>query len=199
MSNQRQLLKQMSDKEIIKALYMSQGLILIVCLLFYFVFIRDVSQLSSLWQFEWDDILFLGVCSPVVIVMIEIFIDKIVPEKWSDDGGINERMFQALSYPHIFILMAVVAFSEELLFRGMIQTQFGLIFASIIFALIHFRYLKKPLLLITAVILGFYLGWLFLYTGSLLVPAMAHYTIDVLLGIILKKQIKSKQGGVLNE
>ncbi|UTW69753.1 CPBP family intramembrane metalloprotease [Anaerobacillus sp. HL2] len=87
----------------------------------------------------------------------------------------------------------MIAFAEELLFRGVIQTQFGIIPASILFAIIHFRYLRKPILFIITVSLSFFLGWLYLVTENLLVPIFTHFVIDFGLGCILsfrKKKIR---------
>ncbi|TCP31678.1 hypothetical protein EV207_102168 [Scopulibacillus darangshiensis] len=188
------MLSQMTDREVIKTLYLSQGLVILAGIAYYFIFFRDASLFMSLWIFNWKNVILLGFGTSIVIVILECIIDKMVPEAWYDDGGINKRMFKALSYPQIFVLMAVVAIAEECVFRGLIQTQFGLTAASLFFALIHVRYIKKPLLLTTAIVLGFYLGCLFLITESLLVPIIAHYTIDVLLGIILKRQLKKQEG-----
>ncbi len=52
---------------------------------------------------------------------------RYVPEQWYDDGGINEKLFRSRSVPHIFIMTAIIAFCEELLFRGVIQTHVGLL------------------------------------------------------------------------
>ncbi|MEK1830639.1 CPBP family intramembrane glutamic endopeptidase [Priestia megaterium] len=72
---------------------------------------------------------------------------KCVPEHLYDDGGINERLFANRSVPHLILICIIVACSEEILFRGVIQVQFGLFWASIVFALVHIRYLKKWFLL----------------------------------------------------
>src|SRR5699024_6033845 len=78
-----------------------------------------------------------------------------------DDGGINEKLFSGQSIFSIFIIAATVAIAEELLFRGVIQSTYGYIFASLLFALIHIRYLKKPVLLVAVVGMSFYIGYLY--------------------------------------
>lgn len=192
MVNDNQL-QQLSDRDVIRSLYLSQGIILAFAVLLLTFLPKSASVFSHLWQIDFKKIIGLGVVSALIIVWLETLFDRIVPEKWTDDGGINARVFQALSVPHIFLAMAVVALSEEMLFRGAIQTKFGFISASLIFAAVHVRYLKKPLLLISVIALGFYLGWLFLIGKSLLVPITAHYTMDVCLGLILKHRLEQKR------
>ncbi|WKB37112.1 CPBP family intramembrane metalloprotease [Terrilactibacillus sp. S3-3] len=162
-------MQQLSDRDVIRSLYLSQGIILVTAV-FCFVYLpKSAAAFSRLWQIDFAKIVGLGFFSALIIVLLESIIDRIVPEKWTDDGGTNARVFQALSYPHILLAMAVVALSEELLFRGAIQTQFGFVIASLVFAVVHVRYLKKPLLFISACAIGFYLGWLFMIGKSLLV------------------------------
>jgi len=65
---------------------------------------------------------------------------------------------------------------EELLFRGVIQVKLGIIGASIIFGLLHFI---TPAYFIIATIMGFYLGLLFQYYESLLIPIQLHFVYDL--------------------
>jgi len=67
-------------------------------------------------------------------------------------------------------------FAEELLFRGVIQVKLGIIGASIIFGLLHFI---TPAYWIIATVMGFYLGFLFQYYESLLIPIQLHFVYDL--------------------
>ena len=67
-------------------------------------------------------------------------------------------------------------FAEELLFRGVIQVKVGIIGASIIFGLLHFI---TPAYCIIATIMGFYLGFLFQYYESILIPIQLHFVYDL--------------------
>ncbi|MBT3878725.1 MAG: CPBP family intramembrane metalloprotease [Candidatus Scalindua sp.] len=66
--------------------------------------------------------------------------------------------------------------AEELLFRGVIQVKLGITGASIIFGLLHFI---TPAYWIIATIMGFYLGFLFQYYESLLIPIQLHFIYDL--------------------
>ncbi|HET7578588.1 MAG TPA: CPBP family intramembrane glutamic endopeptidase [Bacillales bacterium] len=103
-----------------------------------------------------------------------------------DDGGINERLFSILSVPHVFFATAVIAIVEEGLFRGVLQAHFGLIIASLIFAVLHIRYLQKIVLFIVTVALSFLLGLLFWYTQNLLVCMFVHFVIDFVQGAAIR-------------
>ncbi len=66
--------------------------------------------------------------------------------------------------------------AEELLFRGVIQVKLGIVVGSIIFGLLHFI---TPAYCIIATIMGFYLGFLFRYYDSLLIPIQLHFMYDL--------------------
>jgi membrane protease YdiL (CAAX protease family) len=70
----------------------------------------------------------------------------------------------------------LAGFSEELLFRGVLQPLWGIAAASIIFGALHAATSGYFLL---ATVMGFYMGGLFLYTGNLLVPMSVHALYDV--------------------
>jgi uncharacterized protein len=85
------------------------------------------------------------------------------------------------------------------LFRGIIQTKVGLILASIIFAIIHYRYLFNWFLFINIVILSFFIGLIFDWTDNLAVTIIMHFVIDFLLGVYIKIKRPSRrdeEGGV---
>lgn len=78
--------------------------------------------------------------------------------------------------------LALALFSsvgEELFFRGFLQAWIGIIPASIAFGVLHIAPDKRlwpwPIL---AVAMGFAFGGLFEYTGDVLAPILAHFTIN---------------------
>ncbi|HDY67103.1 MAG: CPBP family intramembrane metalloprotease [Candidatus Scalindua sediminis] len=74
------------------------------------------------------------------------------------------------------LISILAGFAEELLFRGVIQVKLGIIGASIIFGLLHFI---TPAYCVIATIMGFYLGFLFQYYESLLIPIQLHFIYDL--------------------
>lgn len=81
-------------------------------------------------------------------------------------------------------LMAAV--SEELLFRGALQPLIGLAPAAIIFGLLHATAIAHVIL---AGLLGFVLGWLYHWSGSLWPSIVAHLAIDLITGLFIARTL----------
>lgn len=82
------------------------------------------------------------------------------------------------------IFIAVLSgIGEEILFRGWLQTQFGIVVASVLFGLIHIWGKEGIGYGLYAIGMGFVLGYLFQYTGSLWAPTLAH-AINNFLGLL---------------
>ncbi len=142
----------------------------------------------ELFEADMHDILYYGLLTGIIIVIADLLLMYIFPKKYYDDGGVNDRIFKNRSVPGIFCIALAVAISEELLFRGVIQTSFGYIAASCLFALIHVRYLRKPVLFISVLLVSFYIGYIFVITENLAAVIMAHFTVDLVLGLIIRLQ-----------
>ncbi|WP_077326740.1 CPBP family intramembrane glutamic endopeptidase [Virgibacillus siamensis] len=188
MTKQSEIITQLTDRKLNKQLVLSQLLMLFAgFLLSVFLFDQLVNWLF-LFTIDIDEIIYYGVFSGLLIVLFDLVLIKIVPRRYYDDDGINERIFSNRSIKGIFMLTLLVAISEEILFRGVIQTTFGYWFASILFALVHIRYLKKPVLLLSVLAVSFYIGNIFLLTNNLYVTITSHFIVDFTLGIVIRFQ-----------
>lgn len=185
---QSELINQMSPNDLKKSLIVSQMFFLMISIVLSFIFFEHISNWLFYFELNGIDILYYGVIPGILIVTIDLVLMRFLPRRYYDDGGINEKVFKNRTTVEIFYLALIIAVSEELLFRGVIQTTFGYVIASTIFALAHFRYLKKPVLLVSVLLLSFYIGYLFEITGNLLVTISAHFIIDFLLGLIIRNQ-----------
>jgi membrane protease YdiL (CAAX protease family) len=87
-----------------------------------------------------------------------------------------KAIFSETKLLDLCFISACAGLAEELLFRGAIQVKFGIVVASIIFGLLHFI---TPAYCIIATIMGFYLGFLFQYYDSLLIPIQLHFVYDL--------------------
>lgn len=183
---QSEMIKLMSDEELKKQLLLSQLIFAVLAITLSIFLFENIGEWLLYLNWDIQEIIYYGVIPGLIIVFIDILLMLTLPKRFYDDGGINERVFKNQSIGYIFILSLVVAISEELLFRGVIQTTFGYVFASFIFALIHFRYLKKPVLLISVLFVSFYIGYMFEITGNLLVTITAHFTVDFVLGLLIR-------------
>ncbi|MDA1475351.1 CPBP family intramembrane glutamic endopeptidase [Bacillus changyiensis] len=178
LKKQTDIIHQLSDREMLKQLYFSQLLMLVFAGLFGMFLFKDLDEFFSLWKIFDQNILMYGVPIAILAILIDLAVMKWVPKHMYDDEGINEKLFRNRSYPHILILTLFIAVTEEVLFRGVIQTHFGIWLASMIFALLHFRYLGKWLLFLMVICISFLLGLSFEQTGNLMIPITAHFLID---------------------
>lgn len=183
---QSEIIKMMSDEELKKQLLLSQFLFLFIGFILSIFLFNKLTDWFIYINWDINEIVYYGVIPGLIIVFIDILLMIVLPKRYYDDGGINERIFKNQSIAYIFILSLVVAISEEVLFRGVIQTTFGYVFASVLFALVHFRYLKKPVLLVSVLFVSFYIGYMFEITGNLLVTIIAHFTVDFLSGLLIR-------------
>lgn len=175
---------QLSDRMLLANLYMTQALTLIIGIVVVLLQGRNVIRL-----FEWpgsENFLLWGGGLAALLMAVNLALSKFVSEEATDDGGINERMFQNRPVWHIAALALIISVCEELLFRGAIQHAFGAYWTSILFAAIHVRYLRHwvPTGLVFAVSYG--LGWSMAHTGTIWTPIFAHFLIDFVMGCIIR-------------
>src|SRR6185503_14904162 len=102
------------------------------------------------------------------------------------------EMFPAASICQFAMVAVLAGVSEELLFRGVIQTKLGLwttpliglVITSILFGLAHA--LSKAYF-IFAVVVGLFLGWLAWHYNDLVAPMVAHSVYDFLALVYLSR------------
>ncbi|MFZ3588613.1 CPBP family intramembrane glutamic endopeptidase [Bacillus sp. DJP31] len=192
MKDQSELIKQMTDREVLFHLYLTQlSLLLIASILGFFLF--DIRSFMDIWDLNVVEIVSYGGMMGIAVIVVDLWLMKVLPKHYFDDGGINERVFQKRSILHIFFLSLLIAVTEEWLFRGVIQTHYGIYFASIVFTLLHVRYLKKWVLFIIVMTLSFLLGWLYESTQNLYVTIFAHFLIDFIFGVKIRIEYKQKR------
>lgn len=184
---QRSSIEDIGPKEIRLNLYITQLIIIGVgCVLAYILF-PNRSEFYDLWKWEPISILVIGSVVAGIVVLFDYIAMQVLPESWFDDGGINERMFQGTSVIQLFGITFVIGFAEEFLFRGVLQTHFGLVVASLIFAVLHIRYVKKPFLFCFVCMISFLFGYVFQWTENLFITIFAHFLVDFIMGLQLRK------------
>jgi len=180
-----QLISSLSDKELLLNLLLTQIILLVISVFLGWAFFDHFSFFKHLDVNDYH-IITIGVPSGIAVVIIDIVLMNLLPSSYYDDGGLNKRMFQKRPVLQILLLTALVAFSEELLFRGVIQTKVGLIAASIIFAIIHVRYLFNWYLFLNIILLSLLIGLIYEWTDNLAVTMMMHFIIDFFLGVYIR-------------
>jgi membrane protease YdiL (CAAX protease family) len=83
-------------------------------------------------------------------------------------------LFRGFSIGSAGLLAIVSGVSEEVLFRGILQTQFGLVAASILFGVVHIWRKDAVSYGIYAAIIGVLLGGVYAVTQNLWGPIVAH-------------------------
>lgn len=176
---------QIDDRMLLLNLYLTQGLILIIGLAWLFFQKQNVISLLTIPQHISTIILYSVVFTGLAIIL-NVVASRLAPDDANDDGGINERIFKKRPIWHVVILCFIIAFCEELLFRGAIQHSFGIYWTSVIFAAIHVRYLKHwiPTGLVFCISYG--LGWIFVETGSIWTSIIAHFLFDLIMGLVIR-------------
>jgi len=192
---QADIVKQLSSAELKKSVLYTQLILFGLSLILSLFLFNTFTDWFNLFKLNMSEIFYYGVIPAIIVVLINIVLDGLIPKHYLDDGGINEKLFSGQSIFSIFIIAATVAIAEELLFRGVIQSTYGYIFASLLFALIHIRYLKKPVLLVAVVGMSFYIGYLYEITHNLNVTITAHFLIDFILGLLIKYKTRGERNG----
>lgn len=183
---QSDIIKRLTNEQLRQQLFLSQGIFVFISVLSSIFLFDHVKDWFTLFTWDVSAVLWYGLVPAVILVVIEIIVSYFIDPRHIDDGGINERIFKDASVGMIFLIAFVVAIAEEMLFRGVIQTTFGYVFASSLFVIVHFRYLKKPLLLLVLMLTSFFIGYIYLITENLLVTITFHFSVDFLLGLFIK-------------
>ncbi|MGG3574949.1 type II CAAX endopeptidase family protein [Bacillus gobiensis] len=188
LNKQKELVTRLSDKELLRQLYLTQLIMLVLASSLGFFLFPDLHSFLALWNLADMRIITYGAATAVLVICIDFAAMHIFPEHMLDDGGINQRVFAKRSVPHLLLLTLTISFTEEILFRGIIQTNFGLWASSILFAILHFRYLEKAVLFIMVVGVSFLLGLVYQWTDNLFAPVAAHFMIDFVLALYIRFQ-----------
>jgi len=185
MRRQSEQIQHMTDREVLFHLYLTQGLLLAVAGVAS-LFLFDWDEWRRLWRLDLSDVLLYGVGAASLVLAVDFLAMRHLPEDWHDDGGVNEKIFRGRSILHLFFLCGLIAVTEEWLFRGIVQTHWGLWAASVIFAVLHVRYLEKWFLFLMVILLSLFLGVLYEQTNSLWVTVTAHFLIDFVLALHIR-------------
>ncbi|MBO8170656.1 MAG: CPBP family intramembrane metalloprotease [Bacillaceae bacterium] len=181
-------IKQIDEYLLLVNLYLTQALTLSTGFIIYYIFyFRQGLDLNRF--FQSDDVLRdigIGLALGLVFVGVNLLAERFLPEKYFDDGGINEKIFSGRHPVHIFLISFIVAVSEEFLFRVMIQPLMGIFWTSVLFTLIHVRYLRYWIMPLMVFVISYVLGWSYNITENAWTPIVAHMTVDLILGLWIR-------------
>lgn len=87
-------------------------------------------------------------------------------------------LFRRIKTGDLLVLLVLVGLGEELLFRGVLQQEIGLLGASVLFGVLHGPSRALWPLAVWATAMGVCLGFVYETSGNLVVPALAHALYD---------------------
>ncbi|WP_281886845.1 CPBP family intramembrane glutamic endopeptidase [Paenibacillus sp. YYML68] len=181
--------EELNDRLLLINLYVTQALVLLAAVVIMLFQRPDLLQMFSIEP--GLTIVLWGALFAGAVLAVDLLVTNWVPSEVTDDGGINQMLFGNRPLWHIALLSLVVAFCEELLFRGAIQAAWGPYWTSILFAAIHIRYLQHWLMTGLVFSISYGLGWIYIQTGTLWTPILAHFLIDFIMGCILRYRRES--------
>lgn len=176
--------QQLTDKLLLINLYITQGLTLFIGLIW--ILLQKRNPIHILNFPENAHFVYWGLGLAAVMLVVDFLLTHIVPEDSMDDGGINELLFGNRPLWHIIVISAIVAVCEELLFRGAIQHSLGPYWTSILFAVIHVRYLRHWIPTGWVFLSSYGLGYIYIHSGSLWAPILCHFLIDLFSGMVIR-------------
>ena len=86
--------------------------------------------------------------------------------------------FAGIGVREVVVISLAAGIGEELLFRGVLQPEIGLIPASLVFGVLHMGGCGTLAFGCWVAVMGAVLGWLAIATGGLLAPILAHALYD---------------------
>lgn len=148
---------------------------------------------------------FMGLLGACVLIATSFLMIGSVKLKDGDKGGpgwlrtlkeiaLEELapLFSKMTVADIILVALASGFSEEIMFRGVLQTQSNIFAASIIFGFFHsptWRHLPYGF---WALLAGLFFGWLMDYTGSLWAPIVAHVTNNLVVLLYFRFGLKQR-------
>jgi membrane protease YdiL (CAAX protease family) len=131
-------------------------------------------------EVDWVADLGLGLGAGAVVVLISEWITRFT--RWGErTSAILGELIGPVGVVDAVWLALASAIAEELLFRGAIQPHLGLVGTSVLFGVAHLAPRRELLpWTLMAVAAGFLLGGLFEWTGNVLAPIAAHFTVNAI-------------------
>ena len=119
----------------------------------------------------------IGFATAVGTVSLGILVYRLVPVMRQIAEELAPNLVDGVSRVNLVLVSLFSGIGEEVLFRGAVQEEFGLVVAALAFGLVHIgpdrRYLVWT---VWAIFAGFLFGALYNFSGGLLAPIVAHTT-----------------------
>lgn len=183
-------LKNISRQVLIINILLSQLVLLLAGAgLTWFIYLRNGINITDFFLIkDIRTVLIYSFGGSTLLIIIQLLFIKLVSmERLHEE--INILIFEKLTYIELLFVFLLGAAIEEFLFRLVIQQQIGIILTSIIFVVVHVRYLKKVFVIIEVFLLSFILGYIFIRTGIIWPSVVSHFTVNYVMAVMAKKGI----------
>lgn len=194
MANSVEIMKNMSKKEITRVFLLQNGLLILLGIGIIFISTGILNWMGHL-SFDWLFV-FIGIVLASVLGGLNIWLDRLLPERLTDDGGMNRLIFKHRKPLDIFLLCCLIGITEEFIFRGIIQVYFGFWASVILFVLVHFRYLNKVYLLFHVIITSIIIAGLFQISNQNLIAVIIFHIVFNFIGALDMRNRYQNEGGV---
>ncbi len=171
-----------------KLIILSQGGLFLVTVILYYFFRRRY-LLTDLWdgRFSLVMIIYTGILAGVGVRLFSIILGEVWPQFADNLQDTVIITLQGIDMYDLFLISLPPAIIEELFFRGFLQSYIGNICTSVVFAILHWGFVKKLWAHgLHALMISLFLGWLFVASGSLLTTITAHFTNNLLAGLYVQ-------------
>lgn len=118
---------------------------------------------------------FLGGLTAAATVASGLLVYRLLPPLRRISDELAPQLVDGADRTSLVLVSLFSGVGEEVFFRGAVQQEFGLVVASVLFGVVHLGPDRRYLLWTAwAVVAGFVFGYLFVITGGLLAPILAH-------------------------
>jgi len=137
----------------------------------------------------------LGVLTAVCTVLLGLVVYRLAPVMREISDEIAPRIIDGVPVRDLMLLSLFSGVGEEAFFRGAMQPEFGIVVASIVFGLVHIGPDRRYLVWTAwAVFAGFLFGALYIATGGILAPVIAHVLHNAATFLLWKHSRRGRSG-----
>ena len=117
----------------------------------------------------------LGLLAAAGTVSLGIVLYRLVPAMRKMAEELAPDLVDRMGVGNLVLISVFSGIGEEMFFRGAVQPEFGITVAALAFGLVHIGPDRRYLIwTVWAILAGFLFGFLYLYSGGLVAPIVAH-------------------------
>lgn len=177
------------EQQLRRVIVISQGGLLLLTLLLYVIF-RPNQLMGDFWDGSLSlmMVLYAGVLSGIGIRLFSVILEGAWPAFQSNMEDTVIQALKGIQGVDFLLISLPPAVIEELFFRGFLQPYAGIWVGAAIFSMLHWGF-QRALWAhgVHAFLIGLFLGWLSVATGSLLAPMVAHGINNLMASLYIKK------------